>query len=401
VDVGSPRRGGIDRICTQPGTVEPFESADLYAKVSGFLAKQTVDIGSRVKKGQILATISVPEYEKQVERDEAKVKNAKAAVKQAEARIVVRKAEARSATTAIQLAKAQLHAKTSYRRYRQKQLARLRQLLKERAIEAKVVEESEDQFQAAVEAEAAATEAVTAAEEKAAAAAARVTQAQADLEEAKAGVDVAEAELGRSRVLLAYTRIESPYDGVITRRSFNRGDFIRSADAGGDRVPILSVERTDLMRVVVQVPDSDVPYVDVGDPATIEITALACPPLKAAVSRSAESEDPTSRTMRTEFDVRNTNGKLRRGMYGLVTITLQVGSPSAFNIPTSALAGKPEGSRSAVWVMKDGKARKLPIRIGANNGVDVEVLSGLSADDQIILRSSAQLEEGAAVSVTE
>jgi RND family efflux transporter MFP subunit len=397
VEVVTPHRGGIDRLCVQPGSVEPFEAADLYAKVSGFLAEQKVDIGSRVKKGQLLATIAVPEYEKQVERDESKVTHARATIKQVEARITASEADARSALAGVALARTQQNARASYRAYREKRLTRLRELNRERAIEAKVVDEAEDQFQAAVEAEAASKEAVTAAEEKSNAANARVLQAQADLDEAKAEEKVAEAELGRSRVLVAYSRITSPYDGVITKRSFNPGDFIRSADIGGDRLPVLAVERTDRVRVVVQVPDRDVPFVDVGDPATIDIDALPGPPLKGAVSRSSESEDAATRTMRTEIDLTNTDGKLRRGMYGRVTLNLQAGSPSAVTIPSAALAGTRDGARASVWIVRDGKSHKVEIKTGADNGIDIEVLAGLTPQDLVVLRANGPLEEGATV----
>src|SRR5207248_1050603 len=163
---------GIERVCVQPGTVEPFEAADLYAKASGYLVEQRVDIGSRVTSGDLLARISVPEYEKQVQRDTARVKDAEAKVRQMEAHLT----------------------------------------------------------------------------------AAKIDQAAADLDETLAGVGVATAELERSQVLFGYTSIRSPYTGVVTKRNFHPGEFVKSAEQGGN-VPLLAVERTDVMRVVVQVPD--------------------------------------------------------------------------------------------------------------------------------------------------
>jgi multidrug efflux pump subunit AcrA (membrane-fusion protein) len=104
LEVVTPHRGGIDRICVQPSSVEPFESADIYAKVSGFLIEQSVDIGSRVKVGQTLAMISIPEQDKQVERDAAKLDHEKAKVAQMEARIVAALAEEKAAIVSITLA---------------------------------------------------------------------------------------------------------------------------------------------------------------------------------------------------------------------------------------------------------------------------------------------------------
>ena len=97
VEVITPKPGGLIRECVQPGTVQPFEYADLYAKVSGFLDKLTVDIGSHVKKGDLLAHISVPEDEKQVDRDSAALEHAQAQVQQMKAHLVAAEAEARAA----------------------------------------------------------------------------------------------------------------------------------------------------------------------------------------------------------------------------------------------------------------------------------------------------------------
>ena len=134
---------------------------------------------------------------------------------------------------------------------------------------------------------------------------------------------------------------------MVTKRNFFRGDFIRSADSGGDRVPLFAVERTDIMRVIVQIPERDVPYADIGDPAIVEVDALPGVTFKTRgddkvqISRLAASEDPAMRMMRTEVHVKNPQGKLRRGMFGRVTLILEAWLPQAlFRIPSSALAGK-------------------------------------------------------------
>ena len=148
------------------------------------------------------------------------------------------------------------------------------------AVDAKLGDEQENQYQAAISADLAATESVNAAKQKEAAAGAKVKQAQADLKYATAEVEVAKAHLEKSQVLLDYTVIRSPYTGVVTRRNFHPGTngqperHQAEAPSRVERVPLFTVERTDLMRVVVQVPDRDVPFVDVGDPAEIHFDAL-------------------------------------------------------------------------------------------------------------------------------
>ncbi|MDY3554708.1 efflux RND transporter periplasmic adaptor subunit [Gemmata sp. JC717] len=399
VEVIHPRAGGIDRVCVQPGTVEPFQSADLYSKVSGFLAEQTVNIGSRVQKGDVLARIAVPEQEKQVERDRARLNAAEAKVRQVEAHVLAAESEAKSADASVALAKSMVRAKGSYRQYREKQLTRYKDLAKQQAIEPRVVDEQEDFFLSAQEAENEAKESVNAATERAATARAKITQAKADLEQAKAEVGVAQAELGRAEVLLNYTTIRSPYTGVVTRRSFQVGDFIRSADQGG-AIPLLSVERTDLMTVVVQVPDRDVPLVNTGDPAVLVIDALGGQVFDTrGVSRCAESEDTATRTMRTEIDVPNPDGRLRRGMYGRVTLKLQTGAASAVRVPTAAVVSRSGTNHGAVRVVRGDHVATLPVTLGADNGVEIEVAAGLSAADQVVLRASGAVEDGTAVAV--
>lgn len=404
VEIVRPQAGGIQRVCVQPGSVEPFEAADLYAKASGYLVEQKVDIGSRVKKGDVLARIAIPEYEKQVQRDTARVKNADAKVKQMDAHLAAAKSEAKAADATVTLAKVLVRAKTSYRQYREKQLTRYKELAKERALEARVVDEQEDFYLSALEAENAAKEGISAAVERATTARAKIDQAAADLDEAKSGVEVAAAELERSQVLLDYAIIKSPYTGVVTKRSFHLGDFIKSADQGG-ATPVLAVERTDVMRVVVRVPDRDVPYVSQGDPAVVEIDALpgvvfeTKGAARVGVARWADAEDPQSRTMRTEVDVPNLDGQLRHGMYGRVTITLSEGTPSAVRVPSAALFGKAEGGRGAARVVREGKVHVVQVRYATDNGIEAEVVSGLTPDDLVVVRAAGPVEEGTAVTV--
>ncbi len=270
-------------------------------------------------------------------------------------------------------------------------------LFQDKSIDAVILDQETDRYEAAVEAENAAKEGAETARLKWEAAKARVVQAKADIDDAVAQIDVAKAELERSKVLLDYTFIRSPYNGVVTKRNFNRGDFIRSADAGRDRTPIIAVDRTDLMRIVVQVPDHDVPYVDKGDPATIEIDALPGKPYKGVVARAADAEDLATRTMRTEIDVPNTDGKLRRNMYGKVKIILERGSPTALRVPSAAVVTKGTTGQNFVRVIRDHHAKFVPVEIGQDTGVEVEVLRGLQPTDEVIVRANGPLEDGTEV----
>jgi HlyD family secretion protein len=334
---------------------------------------------------------------------------ADARVEQMKAAITTAEADLGAAGAAISLCLAEKKSKESYRAYREKQRNRIRDLVATNSIEAKLADENEDQFQAAVSSELAAAEAINAARQKEAAARARVVQARADFRYAAAEVETAKDRLEKSKDLLGYTVIRSPYTGVVTERHFHLGDFIRSADSGyakGERVPVLAVERTDVMRVVIQVPEREVPFVDCGDPAIVEVDALPGVVFKTqgadrvVVSRLAASEDPQTRMMRTEVHVKNPEGKLRRGMFGRVTLILQTGAPDAFRIPSSALFGKADGGKGMVRIVRGDKAALAPVAIGADNGSEVEVLSGLKAEDRVVVLASAAISEGTAVTVS-
>ena len=141
---------------------------------------------------------------------------------------------------------------------------------------------------------------------KLAEATAAVAKAKADEKAAEAGVKLSKANLDMAKVFVQYTKITSPYDGVVTFRgeSVHPGTFIRSASEGNG-VPLFTVAKDDTMRTIVLVPDRDVPYCNVGDPATVQLDALAGRVFKAKVSRIAESEDLKDRTMRVEIDLDN------------------------------------------------------------------------------------------------
>ena len=197
-------------------------------------------------------------------------------------------------------------------------------MAQERAVDAKLMDEQEDFYLAAFEAENAAKVQVSASEEKVSVAKEKIAQAEADIEEARADVGVAEAILEHSRVLLSYSTITSPYDGIVTKRNFFPGKeglpgqglfggFIKSADQGGT-IPLFTVEQNNEMRIVVQVPDRDVPYLSTKSMATIKIDALAGASStingkEFPVTRSADSEDRATRTMRIEIVVPNADGQ--------------------------------------------------------------------------------------------
>jgi RND family efflux transporter MFP subunit len=399
VEVVRPHQGVIDRTTVQPGSVQAFESVDLYAGVSGYLKTLNVDIGDHVKKGAVLAKVDVPELEKQVQRYAALVEQANARVVQAQARAVSARAEWQAARAAVPRAEALLKSKSAELRYRQLQLQRMRELAASKSIEDKLVDETTSHRDAVHEAEIAAQEGVTAAKATEAAMAAKIQAAEADVQVAHAEVKVAQAELEKANVYIDFATITAPFDGVVTHRTVFPHDFVRAATEGGTHQPLLTVQRTDLMRVAVQIPDRDVPYCDPGDAAFVEIDALPGKRLPAKVSRIASSEDPDTRLMHVEIDLPNPTGKICHGMYGKVTIVLD--RANSLTIPSGCLVGRAQDGKGQVYVVREGKARLVPVTLGLDDGLQVAVPTGLKADDAVVFRPPSNLADGMVVNAEE
>ncbi|HEY5314238.1 MAG TPA: efflux RND transporter periplasmic adaptor subunit [Pirellulales bacterium] len=399
VKVQRPTPGGLERVSTQPGSVQAFEAANLYAKVSGYLKEQSVDIGDRVKQGQLLAEIDVPELVKEVQRRAAELKDTEAQVAQMKSRVATAQAGTEVAQANIGQAEADLLRTQSAQAFAEKQYNRVKSLFALKSVDEELVDEKFDKLGAARSAEKTSEAAVLSAKAQLTSAQAKIDQAKADLDEAGAKVDVSRADLQRSQVLLDYTKIRSPYDGVVTLRKFHRGDFILAADQGGVE-PLLRVAKTDVVRVVVQVPDDDVPATHPGEKAVVQIDALPGRTFTGRVSRMADTEDTATRTMRTEIDLPNPDGLLREGMYGRVTIVLHEKPPGAFTLPSPSIQDEQAG-HAWVYVVRGGKLHRTPITIGEDNGALTEVTSGLSKDDQVVVSFNGPMGEGVAADVVQ
>jgi len=383
VEVVHPLAGGMERVSTQPGSVHSFEWADLYAKLSGYLKEQSVDIGDTVKKDQVLAIIDDPEIIAAEKQAAAALEVARAKVHQAEAKLTTARAE-------VDTAKADVKRYESEVSYRRLQYQRFYDLFsKDNSVPRQRVDEEREHLETSRASEASSRTQIKSAE-------AKIEEAKADLAAAGSNVAAAQADLEKARVFVQYTKLISPYDGVITKRTYHRGSFIRSA-SDGEGVPVLSVARTDVMRVITKVPDRDVPFVNRGDPAIVQIDALGGREFKGPdvkVSRFAEYEDPDDRTMRTEVDVKNPDGMLHEGMYGKTTIILEASS-KALTIPSSCLASETKGKKS-VYVIRDKKVERKAIKVGRDDGLQMEILSGLTPEDEVVMRPSTSMAVGMA-----
>lgn len=373
------------RTTVQPCSLVPYEWAALSARVTGYLAAVRVDIGDAVKRGDVLATIEAPELRVDLDRARAKLQQAQARLKQARAGVRTGQAGLQAGKAKLRQAEAEVARAEADVRYRTKAMERLKDLLKKSVIGQHAVDEEQGRYDAAAAGLDAAKTTVEAARAGLDEAQAAVEAARATMTVAEAEVKVAEADLARARLLVESTSVRAPYDGVVTARNGNVGDLAR-ADAGGS--PIFKVARTDRMRAVVQVPDADVPSITRGLPATVRVDSLRAT-FEGRVSRFANAEDDATRTMRTEIDLPNPDGRLRAGMFGRATIVLEEGPPKGLGIPTSAILNREAGGHATCFRLVDGRARLARIRVGDDDGRSVEVLDGLKDGDTVLVDAGA------------
>jgi len=392
-----PTYTSLDRTTVEQGTVQAYETVELFAEASGFLQSQSVDIGDLVTEGQPLAVIALPELDKELLKAKATVTRAKSKVAQAKKGVTRAQAELAVSRTGVPSAEAVLEAAAATRRYREKAHQRIVSLRRQDAVDVRLLEESVERKEAAVASEKSAAAAVEMARVQVDAAKSKVEQARADVDAAEADVEVAQADVERLKVRLDFGVIRAPFKGVITKRYLSPGSYVRSA-AQGEKAPVFAVDRTDVVRVVVPIPDRHVPFADKGDTATVEVQNLGGKVFNARISRTQGAEDQATRTMRVEIDLPNPKGELRPGMFAKVTVNLQH-LDHALVLPSGCLQGETKEGKGHVYVVRNGHAVLTPVRIGADNGVVFEVLAGLKADDDVVRNYSGTLTNGAPVRV--
>lgn len=395
VETVHPTKGGLGRRTSQPGSAHSFESADLFPKVSGYLLTQHVDIGSRVKRGDLLAELDVPELSKDVEAATATWQQTLAEVTLAEARVESATADHKAAEAKIAQAESEVERCEAELKLNQKQFERIKSLNGLKGIEDRIVDEKQFQVQAAESAVRAARSAVLAAQQQAAAAMSKIALAKADLQVSQAKARVAESQLDRTKVIQSYTKIVSPYDGVVTARNYHRGAFVRSPDQGG-QTPLLSVDRIDMMRVVVRVPERDVPFLEPGDRSTIRFDALPQRQFSGVIARIAHAETSDTRTMLAEIDLPNPDHAIRDHMYGRVEIELD-SADAGVTVPSTCLVGDVANGQGRLFVVEEGHAHLKEVQVGKDSGIQVEVVSGLTEADAVVVRPAGGLAEGAEV----
>jgi HlyD family secretion protein len=388
--LGKPAK--LEVVRTYTATVEAFEKADVCAMVKGYikLLPAELDIGREVKKDVPLFSLHVPDLI-------AEYKNKKALVEQSE------KAQA-LAVEAVQVAKAEIkEAQAFVLRYegdvefRRTQHARIGKLAQADTLSKQQVDEAKLQLDSAQAALAAAQAQVVTKQSRE-----KVAQRESQL--AVARVAAARSEEAKADVQVEFATLRAPFNGIITKRWVDTGTTVK--DAG---MPLFTLMRTDKMRVILDIPERDVPYFRVepqGNAVQLHVPALtgaaAADRISGTITLLSSALDPVTRTMRAEMHVENNVGEiagaLKPQMTGTATVTLA--ARDAFSVPSSALVRT--GNKMEVYVVADpagdparGTVKRLEVQTGLDTGLHVEIKSDvLTGRELVIVRGAGVLRPG-------
>lgn len=378
-----------------PGTVEGFETADLYAKVGGYLEEISVDIGDRVTRGQVLASLSVPEMVKKLRQKEVAIDAIQAEVKQAQAAIKQAQAQVVSAVAAVDEAKSLLLEKKSQVNFREAEYSRISELVKRGSLNKELLDEITYKKESAAAALEAVRAKIRSVEAELAAKKTDVEKARADFQTALAHVELAKADYERVVVLSQYSIIKAPFDGVVTNRMVDPGAFIQPADGNSSAKPLLTVSSTAVVRISLDLPMAQVRWLDRDDRVILDrINVLPGEQYEGQVTRFSTILNKDSRMMRVEIDLKNPDHRLMPGYYGYVTLFLNE-MPQQMVIPSSALLV--EGDKSFVFIVDQGKARKRLVKTNFEDGSIVGIQSGISPGDLVIQAGGGLLVDGQSV----
>ncbi len=373
------KRAAQDSEVVLPGTISALAEASVFARASGYVKKRYVDIGDRVKSGQLMAEIEAPELDQQVAQ-------ARAAVSQAQQQLGQAKASLLQAQSQRDLAKITA--------------ARYNNLVTKGAVARQDADTQDAAFKTA--------EALVAAQE-------------ANVSAAGENVRQSEANLQRIISLQDFKSVRAPFAGIVTVRNIEVGSLI-SANGGGQGMTSNSagsgsatgnemyrVAQVGTVRILENVPQTNAPGIHVGMPSEITVTEFPGRKFPGKVARTSNSLDPASRTMLVEVHVNNADGKLLPGMYAEVRFRSHRDNPP-FLIPGDSVIAANAGPQVAILQEPDTagdngnpetrgakKVHLVPVQLGRDFGTQTEVIAGLQGTEMVVMNPSDDVREGALV----
>jgi RND family efflux transporter MFP subunit len=326
------------RSATWPGTTEAFEQANLYARASGYISKRTVDIGSRVKAGDLLVEIAAPEIEHQIAQAEGTLTQLRANLQQAQANRDLAQVTWDRASKLVQ---------QGWTTAQQGDNDRLTLKARDAAVAV-----------------------------------------------ASANIVAQEAQLRVLNQQKSYLSVVAPFDGVITQRNIDVGSLVQADAASGTF--LFQLMHSDVIRIQVYVPQDDAFGVTPGTEAVARVPEMPGREFPGKVTRIADALQPGSRTLLTEIDVPNPDRALSPGLYCQVELKIPRKAPSLI-VPSEAIIFNRDGL--SVAVVEDGVAHVRKINPVRDMGTSVEVNAGVSNGDQVILSPQVDMTDGRKVAI--
>lgn len=332
---------------TLPGETQAYARAAIAARATGYVAERRVDLGSRVKAGEVLLRIAAPDLDQQLAQAEAQVGQMRAQLLQARAQVDQARANVNLATAT--------NSRTSTL-----------------ATQGWASRQTADNTQASVLSQTA-----------------NLAAAEAGVKVAEANLKAQEATVDRLKALTGFKEVVAPFDGVITARSVEVGDLVK-ADGGG--TPLLSMDRDDVLRISVNVPQNAAIGVRPGVEAAIRVPQIPDRTFRGVVERSSVALLTASRTLTTQVDVPNPDGALRAGLYVYITLQIPRVEPGV-TIPAEALVFNQRGTQVAL-AGEDGRIAWRGVRVKRDFGQTIEVDQGLDGRERVVLSPPADLRDG-------
>lgn len=348
---------------------KPFQEVDLMAKVAGYVKEIRVDVGDRVKQGQLLAILEIPEQANDLAR-------AKAAVDLASAEVARARDELKRAESAHEIAHLSF---TRLSEVAAKRPGLVAQQEIDDAHSKDLVSESQ------------------------------IAGARSSLSASQQQVAVKQAELAKVRTLIDYARVTAPFTGIITKRYADTGSMIQAGTASQTQaMPLVRLSQNSLLRLILPVPESAVPGIHIGQQVDVRVRTLDRS-FPGRIARFADKLQLATRTMDTEVDVPNTNLLLIPGMYAEVNLTLDH-KRNALAIPVTAvdidsaanadesLSDSKAGKSATVMVIAPGNQIEIrKVLIGMETANRIEIRSGLNEGEMVVIGNRGSLQPGARV----
>jgi RND family efflux transporter MFP subunit len=362
-----------------PGDLQPIQNIPIYARVNGYLSKRFVDIGDNVKAGDVLAIIDTPEQDQQVEQAVANLRAAQANLASAYSDRENYSAQLFASDATIKQTRTNLEFSTT-------EVGRYQELASEGAVSLEQRDQALKQFNSD-------TASIEVAQHNRQAQLAQVASANARIAAAKQAVESSQANLRQLKATQGFQKVVAPTDGVITNRLVDAGALVAAGGSSGT-TEILSMARTDVLRIYVDVPQSDYRFIHNNDRADLSLQEFPGKTFVGTVTNIAGSLNSQSRTLQTEIRIDNHDHVLKPGSYAEVRFNYVNPNPPVV-IPASAAITKNDGLYVAV--VDHNKVSYHKISVSRDFGNKMEVVSGLKANQEIVLDAPDGLAEGSAV----